>query len=839
MKAVDKPARGFFLWALGSLLAVAVFAPSSALAQDTSQQQQPPPSTEAQPPEEQKPEETPVVEEEITVTGSRFEGRAATETLAPVDYISHATLDTMGAAETGQLLQRLEPSANFSTTFISDGTDAIRPATLRALGPDQTLVLVNGKRRHQQSLVHYQQTVGRGSAGYDINAIPASAIDHIEVLRDGAAAQYGSDAIAGVVNIILREQTGTTEVGLQGGATYESDGELFVGDVNTGWKIGDKGFLNLTAEYRDRGETNRASADVLRVDPPRVTQRIGDPDEKDALLWLNMSIPAGGGEFYTFGGYSERKTDSSGFFRSAGDGRTVPEFYPNGFLPTIKTKPIDSSLAAGYRAPLGGNWHWDASLNWGRSEFKFREENTVNVSWFYEPVNPANPTGAIIGESPTAADTGTLEYDQLAANLDFVGLVEWGVGAGPLNIAFGAEYRDEGYQITPGEEVSYFYGRTNNFSIPIFNQTGGIAAPGTQGFPGFQEAVDESRNSFATYVDFESRLATKFQAGFALRYEDFSDFGSTVTGKLSGRVDFNDRFALRGTFSNGFRAPGVQQAFFTLRSTNLDASGNLADTLTAANNSAVARALGIPPLTEETSQNYSVGLVARPSRDFRLTVDAYEIDIDDRIVFSDAVSASIPPVGAILTPLGIGQVQFFTNAIDTKTTGIDIVGVYDVHLATSLLSLEAALSFNDTSVENRRSSSPIIPVDVLFPQPQVTLVERGQPREHYVLGGTWFKDAFSANLRFNYFGSVEAQYFTQPTKIRWGGKWLTDLSLSYNLQNGLNVSVGGLNVLDQYPDEWSPAAAAPFPQLGFVYGWETVPFGINGGSYYVRLGYRF
>ncbi len=836
MKAVEKPIRSTVLAAFSCLpLALLALAPARTLAQETPPPQEPP----AAQVEEKPPAEAPVVEEEITVTGTRFEGRAVTETLAPVDYISNATLLSTGAVETGQILQRLEPSANFSTTFISDGTDAVRPATLRSLGPDQTLVLVNGKRRHQQSLVHYQQTVGRGSAGYDINAIPASAIDHIEVLRDGAAAQYGSDAIAGVVNIILKEQAGATDVSLQAGATYKSDGELYLGAVNTGWKIGDQGFLNLTAEYRDRGETNRAIDDVLRVSPPRVTQRIGDPDEQDALLWLNASVPTGAGEFYAFGGWSERKTNSSGFFRSAGDGRTVPAIYPEGFLPTIKAKPIDTSMVAGFRGAIGDDWHWDASLNWGRSEFEFREENTVNVSWFYEPQNPANPTGPRFNESPTAADTGTLEYDQLAANVDFTGQLAWGLGAGPLNMAFGAEWRNEGYKITPGDPVSYFYGRSNNFNIRIFNQAGGIAAPGTQGFPGFQEAVDEDRDSIAAYVDFESPLTSKFQAGFALRYEDFSDFGSTVTGKLSGRLDFNEKLALRGTLSTGFRAPGVQQAFFTLRSTNLDASGTLADTLTAANNSAVTRALGVPDLKEETSQNYSLGLVARPNKNFRLTIDAYQIDIDDRIVFSDAVSASIPAVGAILNPLGIGQVQFFTNAIDTKTTGLDIVGVYDVRLTSSLLSLEAALSFNDTSVENRRSASPIIPANVLFPEAQVTLVERGQPREHYVLGGTWFKDPFSVNLRFNYFGAVEAQWFTQPTTIRWGGKWLTDLSLSYKMPNGLNVSLGGLNILDQYPDKWSETAAAPFPQLGFAYGWETMPFGINGGSYYLRLGYHF
>ena len=816
-------------------LAAALIAPAWAAAQETEQ----PPQQETQAAESAAEEKEAKLEEEITVTGTRVEGRTVTDTPAPVSYIDAEAIQSIGSTETGKILQLLEPSANFSTTFISDGTDAVRPATLRALGPDQTLLLVNGKRRHQQSLVHYQQTVGRGSAGYDLNTIPASAIDHIEVLRDGAAAQYGSDAIAGVVNVILKNGTGRTDVGLDLGQTYEGDGTVFGGSVNSGFRVGDDGFVNVTVEYRDREETNRAGPDLLRVDPPRVTQRIGDPDAKDALLWINSAFDAGDGQLYLFGGWSERETNSSGFFRSAGDGRTVPDLYPNGFLPTIVTEPSDRSLVAGYRGDFDNGWRYDFSLNWGESEFAFREENTVNVSWWYEPVDPNNPNGPKFNASPTAADTGTLGYDQLSANADFAGAVDWGVGAGPLNIGVGAEWREEGYEIDPGEPVSFTYGRTNNPDIVILDQNGGPAAIGTQGFPGFQDAVDESRDSVAVYADFESQLSQKFLAGVALRWEDFSDFGSTVIGKLSGRYDFTEHFALRGTFSTGFRAPGVQQAFFTLRSTNLNAEGVLTDTLTAANNSEVARALGIPGLKEEESTNYSLGLVARPSDHFRVTVDVYRIDIDDRIIFSDAISSSIPAVGEVLEPFGVGQVQFFTNAIDTQTEGLDVSALYDIPLGNSLLALEFALSFNDTEVVARRSSSAIVPVDVLFPDSQVTLVEEGQPGEHYVVGGTWFWGDFSTNLRFNYFGSVAAEWFTPGFKATWGGEWLTDLSFSYRLTDDLFFTAGGMNIFDEYPDEWNADRAFPFPQLGFVYGWETVPFGINGGYYFARLGYRF
>ncbi len=824
----------------------------AALAQEqTSAGQEQAKSDEAK---DQENEEQGQFAEEVTVTGTRFEGRSATDTPAPVDYINNETIQSTGATETGKILQLVDPSFNFSTTTISDGTDIIRPATLRSLGPDQVLVLINGKRRHQQALLNVQQTIARGSAGYDINAIPASAIDHIEVLRDGAAAQYGSDAIAGVINVILKTDTGRTDLALDGGQYYKGDGETLVAGVNSGFSLLGKGYLNISAEYRDRAETNRAGVDSLRVDPPRVTQRIGDAESKDAALWLNAQLPAGPGEFYAFGGWSQRKGNSSGFFRSAGDGRTIPAIYPNGFLPTLITEPIDTSLVLGYRGKLPKDWNYDFSLNYGRSEFRFREENTANVSYFYEPLNPANPTGPRFQETPTEADTGTLKLDQLSANLDFTGVIGWGVGAGPLLLAAGAEWRQEGYQITPGDPVSYQYGRTNNRNIRILNQTGSIAQPGTQGFPGWspQEAVDEDRSNFALYLDAESQLGAKFLGGAAVRYENYSDFGSTVNGKLSGRLDLTDRYSLRGTVSTGFRAPGVQQAFYSQRSTNLNAAGVLTDTLTARQDGAVTRAFGIPKLKEETSVNYSLGLVAKAADNFRVTVDVYQINIDNRIVFSsniqpeDLSTCGTPfnparcPIRAILDPLGVGQVLFFTNAIDTRTRGADLVAVYDWRFGgSSLLSLEGAFDFNDTQVTKRRSSSRILPAEVLFDQAQVTLIEEGQPRQHYVLSGTYYKGDWSANLRFNYFGKVAGEGFTPGFKQTWGGKWLTDLAIKVPIATDLSFTVGGLNIFDVHPDKWDENRAFPFPQLGFVYGWETLPFGINGGYYYARLNYRF
>jgi len=835
---------------------------ATVLAQDTQAPESEEGGEQGQEPTKEEPHR--VAGEQITVTGTRVEGRSATDTPAPVDYISNEAIQEVGATETGKVLQLLAPSFNFSSTTISDGTDIIRPATLRALGPDQVLVLVNGKRRHQQALLNVQQTIARGSAGYDINAIPVSAIDHIEVLRDGAAAQYGSDAIAGVINIILKEQTGETDFSVDVGQHYAGDGEVVMTGVNTGFGVGEKGFVNLTFEYRDRGETNRAGvADTnllgwydgedFAAGVRDVKLRIGDADSENFAFFYNAAFPVGEGEVYSFGGITNRQGNSSGFFRGPGDGRTIPAIYPNGFLPTIITEPTDTSAALGYRGLLNDNWSFDVGLSYGNSDFDFREENTANVSYFFEPLDPNDPLGARFEQSATEADTGSLELDQTVLNLDFTGIIDWEAGAGPLYVALGAEWREDGYQIVPGDPISYQYGRTDDRGIPIFDQTGGIAQPGTQGFPGWspREAVDESRDAAALYVDLESQLSEKFLGGLAVRFEDYSDFGSTVNGKLSGRVDLNETFSLRGTISTGFRAPGVQQAFYSQRSTNLNAAGVLTDTLTARQDGDVTRAFGIPALKEETSVNYSLGFVSQPSDNFRLTVDLYRIDIDDRIVFSSNIQPENPascgapfdpvrcPIRAILDPFGVGQVLFFTNAIDTETEGLDIVALWDVRLGgDSLLSLEGAFHFNDTEVVARRSSSDILPAEVLFDDAQITLIEEGQPGQHFVLSGTYYTGPWSANLRFNYFGEVSGEGFTPGFAQTWGSKVLTDISASRRLTDDLSITIGGLNVFDEFPDRWDPVNAFPFPQLGFTYGWETLPFGINGGYYFTRLNYR-
>ncbi|MTW10971.1 TonB-dependent receptor plug domain-containing protein [Pseudoduganella eburnea] len=771
----------------------------------------------------------------VVVLGSRSPAKTALDTAAPVGLINAKDLQTAGPLELGKLLQTLDPSFNFSTTFISDGTDIIRPATLRSLGPDQLLVLVNGKRRHQQALVNVQQTIGRGSAGTDINAIPLSAIHHIEVLRDGAAAQYGSDAIAGVINIVLKSNVDETALSGQVGTTKEGDGDMFSGSVNRGWSLGENGgFINLSAEGRRRKETNRAGVDSLRVDPPRVTQRIGDSDAKDAYFWWNAALPIDkASEFYFFGGVSKRKGDSAGFFRSKGDDRTVPAVYPEGFLPNIRTTVKDQSFAFGYRRDLPNDWKADLSINHGASELDFHEKQTINVSYWYEP----KPGGGIYADSPLEADTGKLKFNQTTINADIKGPVK--LGGEEIFLAAGFEYRQDNYQIVAGDPVSYQYGRTNNPAIAITNQNGGVAASGTQGFPGYTPAtaVDDGRHNIALYLDSEYHPIKEVMLGGAVRYEKYSDFGSTVTGKLSTRWDPTKEIGVRATLSTGFRAPSVQQKFYSSVSTNLNQAGQLTETLTAREGSAVTTALGIKPLKEETSRSGSIGLVLRPAKNMSLTADLYEIKIKDRIVFSSEISpeAGGGPIANVLNPLGVGQAQFFTNAVDTKTRGLDIVADHTTKFDASTLVLSAQLGFNKTEVTNRHSPSSLLTGDQLFNQAQVTLIEHGQPRKHHVVAADYTYGAWNGNVRANYYGSVQGEGFS-PLQT-WDAKWIVDTSLRYGFSKKTSVSFGVNNLFDTYPSEWTNGGA--FPKLGFKYCWETCPFGINGRSMYLKFDTAF
>ncbi|MDQ3488411.1 MAG: TonB-dependent receptor, partial [Acidobacteriota bacterium] len=477
--------------------------------------------------------------EEITV-GSRLAGAAA-EKAVPVDILTPQQISTSGASETNQIIQALAPSFNFPRPTITDGTDSVRPATLRGLGPDQVLVLINGKRRHNGALVHVNGSIGRGATGVDLNAIPASMIQRVEILRDGAAAQYGSDAIAGVINIVLKSGVNPTALTAKVGMTTHEDGGLFDVSASHGWQIG-RGALFGTIEFRDRGETNRAGADprdqIVAGDAGRnnVSQpnfHWGDADTTDIMSFVNVEFPlgAGGSSVYGFGGLSRRTGSHGGFFRRALQATNFPQIFPQGYLPLIEPDIIDASGTAGIRGIRKG-WFWDASAQYGYNSFDFNVRNSLNVS---------------LGPNDTQREfySGSLVFDQLLTNLDVARQVEAGL-SGKLNVALGAEFRRETYQIIAGEPSSYIDG-----GFP--DQFGGRAVPGAQVFPGFRPSneVDIGRNSVATYADLEAAVLPRLRLGLAGRYEHYSDFGATADGKFTARLEAHPLFIVRGSVSTG------------------------------------------------------------------------------------------------------------------------------------------------------------------------------------------------------------------------------------------------------------------------------------------------
>lgn len=850
----------------------------------------------------------------LIVTGTRRANRTVSESPVPIDVIPAEQLRQSGLTETARLLRDLVPSLNFPQPSITDGTDAIRPATLRGLGPDQTLVLINGKRRHVAALLNLNGSVGRGSTAVDINQIPGSSIGRVEVLRDGAAAQYGSDAIAGVINFQLNDAreggrfwvnyggyntriAGVQEVtGVNGTAgavpTLTPDGQLQLnttgrdlkvtdGEVltvsgNIGLPLGPEGFLNVTAEYRDRNDTNRAGFDPRRnysqsggLDARELTldrryHRYGDPKTEDLNIVVNMGVPLDDNvEFYAFGTYGERKAESAGFYRRASDNRNVVAIYPDGFLPLINTDTTDFSIVGGLEGDFGG-WLWDLSMSYGENTTDFRITNTLNAS-----------LGAA---SQTEFEAGSLAYSQLMANLGISRELEIS-GIEQMTLSFGAEWRREEFQLGAGELNSYVAGPvlvgTNNPFITGAGATA-FAAPGSQVFPGFQPVIGgvdvtrpNSRENVSLYAELDTDISDGFNVQLAGRFEDYSDFGSTLNGKLATRLELIDGFALRGALSTGFRAPSLQQQFFAAAATN-NIGGVLVDAVTLPVNNPVAVALGAIPLKAEKSFSWSAGAVFDKVDGLNVTFDYYQIDIDDRIVLTDNLTASRDAAGnpsgsnpgrgiaEILNNAGftsISAARFFFNGIDTRTRGFDVIGTYRTTIGDSAsLSFTAGYNWNDIDITGRRSSPgdlAEVPGIDLFGRLESERIERGQPKDRINVGADFEWKWLSATVRANRFGEVFSAGASPINDLLLEPRWITDLELRIRPQGmaeGIELAVGANNVFDQYPTV-NPTGRVTDPVKGnpgnlsvnnyFLPFSSFSPFGFNGRFLYGRLSFAF
>ncbi len=830
-----------------------------------------------------------VVSEDVVVVGSRTEGREPLESPVPVELMLGERLRNSGHVETGRALQMLSPSFNFQSSAITDGTDSVRPATLRGLGPDQVLVLVNGKRRHNSALLHVLDTVGRGTAGTDMNAIPLSAIERIEVLRDGASAQYGSDAIAGVINLVLKEAPGFS-VDTSWGQTYRGDGDVFTHTMNGGWASEEGAFLNMTYEFRDRDHTDRAGAwgwpfylpaecgagdrpsstgfclDSRESTVNRHVIRLGDADSRHHSGYYNASLPIGGRvNFYSFGGFSTRANSSPGFYRVPFifNPRIVYEIHPEGFLPFIDTNVEDVSFAAGIDWETDSGWLFDLSVNHGRNTFDFYISNSNNASY---GVN-----------SPTGADAGGLRFNQTTFNFDVSRLFEQ--AGRTTNLAFGAEFRRDGYGIRAGEPVSYLH----CLDDPNSNKSTcrGGSPPGIQVFPGYRptDETDASRTNTGAYIDLEWVFGGKFTLGTAGRFERYSDFGSTVNGKISARYDFAPAFALRGGVNTGFRAPSLHQLYYskidTLSVESPDGGTVLAEVGTFPNNSSIVQALDVPSLKQETSTNVSGGAVVKIGQTAALTVDAFRLTVDDRIVMSanftaGAVEATAPTVAQVMRDTRIQGAQFFANAARTSTSGVEFTfNSLHAFRGGGVLDWGVSGSYFDTVLEGDlefpASLAPI--ASVLFEPADRAIIEDFQPSTRFQ-GTVEYRIGpvrFGGGIR--YFGSYilwdQLGLIGRSQNQTFTPKTVTDVHFAVRLSRQAELMVGANNLFNVYPDMnefndlfgtfLSDIAGAPFSNItdrsgNVIPGTEshgifpyarTAPFGINGGYYYTRLSFRF
>jgi iron complex outermembrane receptor protein len=799
--------------------------------------------------------ETTAASATVVVTGTRVANRTVLDTTAPVDVISAETLKNSGSTELTQALSMALPSLNFPRPALTDGTDTIRPATLRGMSPDQTLVLVNSKRRHASSLVNVNGSIGRGSAAVDLNTIPTAIVKTVEVLRDGAAAQYGSDAISGVVNMRLRtDRTGgeatvnyganKTEYDLYNaappaGGTWtapasrkRTDGQTATVSIWKGLALGETGYLTIAGEFRDQNRTERAGYDMRQqyalvngaFDPRentinRFNAWTGEPDMKQSTLFANAGNDMGGGvKVYGWASYQDRDATSAGYARIPQDARNIQSIYPDGFLPLISPTVKDFSATGGVTW-VAGAWDMDASLGYGKNKMDYTIENTLNRS--------LGPT------SKTSFYAGGYSYDQAVLNLTGVRSVEMASFSSPLNVAVGIEARREGYELFAGEEQSYSFGGA---LLP----NGTPTAPGAQVFPGFRPSneVDAHRNAIGAFVDLEANLTPELLASVAVRGERYSDFGNSLAGKLALRYDFNPNFAVRGAIQNGFRAPSPQQQNFTATSTNF-INGVPFEITTFRPDDPVAVALGAKPLDAEKSINASLGAVMRFGA-VSLTVDAYRIDIDDRIILSENLTqTNVRNYIASQGFIGVGGGRFFINGVDTTTKGVDIVLSMPYNAGDAgKLDFTLAANFTDTKVTKTPTTtqlSSLSPAPVLFDRLNVLSLEKGQPKNKVSANVNWKLGQWGATLRATRYGEVLSPGTTAAFDFEMGAKTTVDLEGRLAVTPKLTLALGADNVFDQYPETQPPSinttgntpfsTYAPFGRAGrYIYGRATYAF---------------
>jgi iron complex outermembrane receptor protein len=873
--------------------------------------------------------------DEVVVIGSRNPNRSVIDSPVPIDIVGIKELAvTSPQVNLNQILNFVAPSFTSNTQTISDGTDHVDPASLRGLGPDQVLVLINGKRRHTSSLINVNGTFGRGSVGTDLNAIPAAAIKRLEVLRDGAAAQYGSDAIAGVINIVLNETVNELSMVVTSGAHFSensngqtggSDGETTNFSASYGLPLGENGgFITFSGDFDVREAYNRMKeweggifngynaierlakaqgldlanlkdADVVRIsqtyfsavdaatisgfstsDLHRATEkdddgnitfnnplfndvttselaargqqktdynmRVGQSRVRGGRFFANFKLPLddNGTELYSFAGMSSRNGNSAGFYRLPNQSRTFTPAYNNGFLPEINSTISDQSLAVGIKGKIG-EWNVDFSNTYGKNTFDFVIGNTYNAS--------------LGNASPTTFDAGGFSFMQNTTNLDLSKFYKDTFEG--FGVAFGGEHRMENYEIISGEEASYTQYQANGVpftgisgTTPLKDFFGRSRPGGSQVFPGFgpRNELDRSRSSVAAYLDLDAKFSEGFSTTFATRYENYSDFGSTLNFKLASIYKVSDNFRFRASYNTGFRAPSLHQLNFNSTSTIFE-DGVPVEVGTFANDSKAAQLLGIPQLKEETSNSFSAGFTAKlPDANLTFTVDGYVVNIADRVVYTGQFEASLDDEGnpideanaelqTLLEKANASAAAFFANAIDTQSKGVDFVISHKATFGENMgLKTDLSGTLSQTQQVGGVNSSKILKdageESTYFPETSRIYLEEAVPRTKFNLTNSLTSGKFNFFLRNVYFGEVSEATNTVANQQIFASKIVTDLSLGYKATNDLTFTVGANNLLDVAPDR---AIEANRSSGRFDWSRRSQQFGIGGRFLFARV----
>lgn len=830
----------------------------------------------------------------IIVTGSRFGERLAVDSPTPIDSISADELTSGGETELQNMLRIDVPSFNTARPVAAGVANFLGSPTLRGLSTGQLLVLVNGKRRHTNSDLNVGNQVGRGDVAYNFNALPIIAMKRVEVLRDGASAQYGSDAIAGIINVILDDSIGG-DLYATSGITTRGDGEKLTIGAGYGFALGDGGFMRLSGQFQTQGATDRSRPDTRQqyfgigadgqpvlpsgnfgsgigltpsngtLDPREATIDrdrtflFGQPQYDNYSLVLNAGLPVGDdAELFAFGGYSNLNGTNANFFRRAGQDETVRGIFPNGFNPFQTTRLIDYSAAIGLRGSdlVGFDWEISSVYGTSRTDIGFINSNNVSLGL----------------DSPTRFDRGGTRLEQWTTNLDLVRSFDVGSGS-PVNLAFGAEYRAENFRAVAGEFASYAFG-----GVPILDgpNAGRPAPAGAQPVPGAspEEEVDGGRNNIAVYVELEKEWAGALLTSLAARYEDYSDFGSTADFRFAARLSVTDSVKLRGSVGTSFRAPALPQQLFQ-RSEISFAGGVPTATRIVSTTDPLAPLIGASALTPEEATTISFGGTYRKGR-LSASLDVYQIDLNDRIVLSSQFSSAA--LTQLLQANGFGQIRavtFESNGVDTTTRGIDLTVRYDSGFLGGNLTSTLAANFTDTDFD-RVAGTPDalaalgITTELFDRRSQVRLAE-GIPQSKVTLDFRWAKGPWQINLTNTRYGEVSQADLLNQTRTQvdalvdgfnvklvplangnfdiietFGAKIITDFSVAYDLTRSLTIRFGVDNIFDILPDE--QVATTVESQLAGARGSDNTgifpfsylsPFGVSGAYVYSSVGVRF